>query len=111
MTIEYDGKTLYEVEVTETKTLSIYVLAENELDAADDAKEMSHDMFRNGECDTHDVDTWTQTVKAGRELKDFEMIWTGGADGKDVSWKQLQDMIVAEPSAAVFDPNQTALDV
>lgn len=78
------GKRLYRIDISETRSTVIYVLAEDYAAAREDADELSRDAIE-GELGEMEL----SVAPARREPPDTAYVWTGGPDGNDVSWAEL----------------------
>lgn len=82
-----DGRRVYFVEVEETRTAAIYVLADDAAAAERDAEELA------AALDDKDWSDSEIDVISDRAPKFFpnERVWTGGPGGEWRKWKDLDD--------------------
>lgn len=85
--IKFGSKTLYEVEVTRTFYTSVMVLSEDKIGAVEDAQELASNMY-SSDFDHDDIEY--DAYVANQEPPEWQIVWTGGPDGKDISWKDLK---------------------
>ena len=86
---EVDGKKLFSVRLERTKSLTLYILAEDREHAEVDGKEMMSSIELNAEWDEVEDDVYAQVARKEPETRDT--VWTGGPDGEDRFWGELKE--------------------
>ncbi|MDE2101500.1 MAG: hypothetical protein KGL39_29915 [Patescibacteria group bacterium] len=81
-----EGKTLFQIDITQTRYGTLFVLAESEDKAKADAEEMAYEV-RSDEWDNTETD-WSVAV-AWLAPGDHDDVWTGGPDGRTAQWSTL----------------------
>lgn len=81
-----EGKTLFQIDVTQTRYGTLFVLADDEASAKDDAEEMSCEVQEH-EWDNIETD-WTVRV-AWDTPGPHDDVWTGGPEGRNAKWPAL----------------------
>lgn len=85
MSVERDGRTVYQVDATLTRTATFYVLADSRDQAEQDADELAHG-FTATDWDDSDIDVYARP--ATKEPRPNDWYWTGGPQGAERLWDE-----------------------
>lgn len=90
-------KKLWLVEADQTRTARFYVLAESQEEADEDANQLVS-AFNAHDWETVEDSVW---VREARHEPDPQVwVWTGGSDGHETTWAQLDAETAAEQERA-----------